>query len=134
MEKHRALTLKRLETFQKAIKKRIYTQRQPVTLLHAAFAERLPWQQAVQAEFTPIDLGVRLGPVWSTHWFKIQAAVPADWAGSEVHFLWDSSSEACIWQDGIPLQGLTGSSSGWQEEPIRPAYCLSKQAEGGEAS
>ena len=133
MEKHRELTLKRLATFQNEIKKRIYTQRQPLNLLHAAFSERVPWQQALQTDFTPIDLGVRLGPVWSTHWFKVQATIPAHWVGKEVHFLWDSSSEACIWQDGIPLQGLTGSSSGWQEEPIRFAFCLSKQAEGGEA-
>lgn len=132
MEKHRALTLKRLATFQNEIKKNIYTQRQPLNLLHAAFTERVPWQQAVQADFQPIDLGVRLGPIWSTHWFKLQASIPVDWTAREVHLLWDSSSEACLWQDGTPLQGLTGSSNGWQEEAIRTAYCLTKKAQGAE--
>src|SRR5205807_2456771 len=52
----------------------------------------------------------------------------------EVHLLWDSSSEACVWQDGQPLQGLTGSGTGWAASAVRSAYVLTKSADGGERS
>src|SRR5260221_9117453 len=68
-------------------------------------------------------------------WFKVDIAIPRGWRGREVHFLWDSSSEACVWIDGVPVQGLTGTgAAGWMEltGPVRPQYLLTKSARGGE--
>ena len=31
---------------------------------------------------------------WTTHWFEVKCNIPEDWAGREVHFKWDSDSEA----------------------------------------
>lgn len=33
---------------------------------------------------------------WSTHWFKITAQIPSDWSDEEVHFRWNSNSEAMV--------------------------------------
>src|SRR3989338_383623 len=64
-----------------------------------------------QSAFLPTQLGASFGPSWSTHWFRVEFLVPSEWAGSEVHLLWDSSCEAMLWSpDGNPLQGLTGGS------------------------
>ena len=65
------------------------------------------------AEYQPCKIGDDFGTSWHTHWFYVELAVPKAWidAGSEVHFRWDSSSEAMIYNlDGKPLQGLTGGS------------------------
>ncbi len=37
-----------------------------------------------------------------------QFTVPSQWVGAEVHLLFDSGSEALLWRDGQPLQGLNG--------------------------
>lgn len=33
---------------------------------------------------------------WSTHWFKVIIHVPEEWKGEEVHFRWNSASEAMV--------------------------------------
>lgn len=41
------------------------------------------------------------------HRFPSTASVtiPAEWAGEEVHFVWDSTGEALLFKDGQPHQG-----------------------------
>src|SRR5699024_8028939 len=58
--------------------------------------------------------------------------IPSAWDGKEVHLLWDSNSEAQVWEDGKALQGLTGSSNRFSSDAIRPEYPLTKSATGGE--
>jgi alpha-mannosidase len=83
-------------------------------------------------EYRPTSVGEKFGPLWSTHWFRVNLEIPSTWQGKEVHLLWDSTSEACIWQQGAPLQGLTGSFNGSQAEPIRAEFCVTKNAQNGE--
>ena len=33
---------------------------------------------------------------WSTHWFKVIIHIPEEWKGEEVHFRWNSASEAMV--------------------------------------
>jgi len=132
MQKHHPLTLKRLATFQKAIELRIYQDRQAVDLFHFAAPDRIRIEDAIHADYQPITTGVRLQPFWSTHWFKVKSAISEQWAGKEVHFLWDSSSEACVWVNGQSRQGLTGSCNGYSDLPVRNAYPLTRQAQAGE--
>ncbi len=86
MEKHRELTLKRLKTFQHEIKKRLYTEGAPVNLTHFAAPGRITYQEALNGSYIPISTGVRLEPIWSTHWFKVQAntAGKLGWKGSSL--------------------------------------------------
>ncbi len=127
MQKHREITLQRLAAFRLEMINQLYPLRQPLDLLHYAAPGRIPFHEAQQAQYDPITLGVKLAPLWSTHWFKLVFSIPADWHEQEVHLLWDSSSEATVWSDGQPLQGLTGSDNGWQEAPIRVAFPLKEK-------
>ncbi|HEY3290900.1 MAG TPA: hypothetical protein VGK87_12285, partial [Anaerolineae bacterium] len=135
MLKHLELTRQRLQNFasEANLRGKIYSQRAPVTLAAYAAPDRITYEQAMKGEYKPVELHQQFGPVWSTHWVRVDLVIPTDWAGKEVHLLWDSTCEACVWQDGQPLQGLTGSSSGWASGAARPAFRLTKQATGGEA-
>jgi alpha-mannosidase len=136
MQKHLEVTRQRLQQFagNEGLRGLVYTQRAPVALSVFDAPGRIPYAEAMQGTYHPSEVGDVFGPPWSTHWFRVEIAIPSDWAGKEVHFLWDSSSEAAIWQDGQPLQGLTGSerSNGTRPEPLRPAYRLTHAAQGGE--
>ena len=134
MQKHPELTLKRLSNFasENELRGRLYPQRTPVQLSAYAAPGRITYAEAMNGSYQSIQVGHKFGPVWSTHWVKVEFTIPAEWTGKEVYLLWDSSSEACVWQDGQPLQGLTGSTRGWVSGTIRPEFCLSKQAQGGQ--
>ena len=132
MQKHLQLTRQRAQNFAALLEQRFYTERAPVALAVFSAPGRISYAEAMQGEYRPAQVGEKFGPLWSTHWFRIALEIPAAWQGREVHLLFDSSSEACVWQDGVPLQGLTGSFSTWQPEPIRTSYCLTGAAQGGE--
>ncbi|KAI9490397.1 galactose mutarotase-like domain-containing protein [Zychaea mexicana] len=90
---------------------------------------RIPFDEAVQQEFRPTRLGEWFGPSWSTHWFHVQLRIPNEFAGEEVHFIWNADNEALIWSiDGLPLQGLTGGAG----SDARHEYILTTNAQGGE--
>lgn len=90
---------------------RLYPRRVPVTSLkHHCCQERITYNDAVARKFSETQVGHAFGKTWSTHWFEVKCNIPEDWAGSEVHFRWNSDSEAMVWIDGQPVQGLTGGS------------------------
>lgn len=128
MQKHTEMTLKRLTTYQNEFKARLYPQSEPVALTHYAAPGRISYEQALQGQYQPVQAGIKLESLWSTHWFHIIAGIPPAWQGKEVHLLWDSSSEATVWEGGQAQQGLTGSSNGWSEDPIRKAYPVTREA------
>ena len=133
MQKHPELTLRRLSNFASndELRGRLYPLRSPIHLSAYAAPGRITYAEAMRGAYQPIQLGHKFAPLWSTHWVKATFTIPAEWNGQEVHLLWDSSSEACVWQDGQPLQGLTGSTNGWVSGTIRSEFCLAKQAEAG---
>lgn len=131
MEHHANITRQRVQAFKGQLRQQVYGPRAPVELEVYSTPERISYQDATQAEYRQAQVGEKLGPAWSTHWFRVNYAIPEDWSGREVHLLWDSCSEACVWVDGEPRQGLTGLHAGG--EAIRPEYVLTPQAEGDEA-
>lgn len=134
MQKHRDLTRARLAQFASdaGLRGLWYPQRAPLKLSVFHAHGRITYAEAMQGSYVPLQVGEQFGPFWSTHWVKVELEIPQDWAGEEVHLLWDSTSEACVWQDGLPRQGLTGSGTGWAATSIRPEYALTRQAAGGE--
>lgn len=135
MQKHRALTLLRFEEFEKRLRSRIYSDRHPVEVAVFAAPGRITFEEAMRGTYRPAKIGEQFGPRWSTHWFRVGIRIPREWKGRETHLLWDSRSEACVWEDGVPLQGLTGSCSpAWMnvKGPIRAEFPLGARAEGGE--
>ncbi|CAB3990286.1 alpha-mannosidase 2C1-like [Paramuricea clavata] len=92
------------------LQSRLYSKTCPVLeLLHCSVDGRVKYEDAMQCQFSPAKVGDKFGPSWSTHWFKITAQIPEDWRDEEVHFRWNSNSEAMVWKDGKALQGLSGS-------------------------
>lgn len=137
MQKHLEITRGRLKTFlqPQQLPSTIYPQRAPVRCSVYRAPGRITYGEALRGQYRPARLGNYYGPLWATHWFKIELTIPAAWRGREVHFLWDSGSEACVWIDGVPVQGLTGSCAAyWMQVPgpIRAQYQLTKSARGGE--
>ncbi len=139
MQKHPDLTLQRIQSFatERGIFSKVYTDRAPVKLSIYPAPDRISYADAVKGAYQPAIVGQQFGPFWSTHWFRVEIDVPSAWAGQEVHFLWDSSSEAQVWQDGKPIQGLTGTGGafypGFAWGAVRPEYILTRKAKGGEA-
>ena len=133
MQKHRDITLGRLDGFASdaQLRGRLYRDRVPVQLSVYSAPGRVSYAEAMHGDYRPAQVGEIFGPLWSTHWFRVEIAIPTAWQGQEVHLLWDSTSEACVWQDGQPLQGLTGRRA--MGEPIRPEFRLTHSARGGES-
>lgn len=133
MQKHTELTLNRIKLFaERRLPGLLYSAKAPVRLTVFSAPDRIPYAEAMQGTYTPTSVGTKFGPDWSTHWFRVELEIPQAWAGQEVHFLWDSCSEATIWEDGKPLQGLAGSGGSWSAEIVRGEYILAAQAKGGE--
>lgn len=134
MQKHPELTLQRVQSFagRQGLAGRIYTDHAPVKLSVYDAPGRISFTEAERGAYRPAQIGEQFGPFWSTHWFRVEIEIPTAWAGQEVHFLWDSSSEAEVWKDGNPVQGLTGTGIWAQMDPTRPEYILTRKARGGE--
>lgn len=130
MQQHPEQTRSRILSYQAQAKLLacVYPASEPVELRVFSTPDRITFDRAIKGDYRPIALGSQLGPAWSTHWFKLEICIPAAWRNQEVHLRWDSSSEACVWQDGVPRQGLTGSDHPASDRPIRTDYVLTKKA------
>ncbi|MBN2046267.1 MAG: hypothetical protein JW750_00380, partial [Anaerolineaceae bacterium] len=132
MQKHTELTKRRLEQYKNPLYGKIYTDSYPVKLSAYAAPDRIRYEEAMQGDYAPIEVGHKFGPLWSTFWVRVELEIPEAWAGKEVHFLWDSMSEAEVWVDGKAMQGLTGSTINSPDEAIRKEFILTKNAQGGQ--
>ncbi|KAJ3111536.1 Glycoside hydrolase, 38 vacuolar alpha mannosidase [Phlyctochytrium bullatum] len=119
MQKHRSITVERLEKFiqtgqfsdvnlRSALWKKKTTQNIALTVYSVPDLKRIPFSEAIKGEFRPAKVGDSFGPGWATHWFKVTLTVPADYAGEQVIFNFDPDCEGMIWSlDGVPQQGIT---------------------------
>ncbi|KAM5243010.1 alpha-mannosidase 2C1 isoform 1-T1 [Hipposideros larvatus] len=113
--KHWRTTLERVEKFVSPLyftdcnlRGRLFGDSCPVTALSSFLTpERLPYQEAVQQDFRPAQVGDSFGPTWWTCWFRVELTIPEAWVGQEVHLRWESDGEGLVWHDGEPVQGLT---------------------------
>ncbi|MCP4178998.1 MAG: alpha-mannosidase [bacterium] len=113
MQKHRDITIKRIQSFKNKLNNSIYTKRAAIEL--SVFSptdnvahNRISFQEAIRGDFTPTEIGIKFEPEWSTHWFKVEISIPESWKNKNIHFLWNSKSEACIFSEtGDILQGLS---------------------------
>jgi alpha-mannosidase len=135
MHKHRKITLARFEEFGGRLFGSFYPERKPVDLAVFSAPGRICFDEAMRGRYRPAKVGELFGPKWSTHWFRVGIEVPGDWKGREVHLLWDTRTEACVWENGKPLQGLTGSCGPtWMgvKGPLRGEFPLAMGTAGGE--
>lgn len=82
----------------------------PGELLVAGPTDRISTDEASRLAYQPARLGMTLGPMWATFWFRLRFDIPHAWRTRPVELLWDSYSEALIWErrNGslVPAQGL----------------------------
>jgi alpha-mannosidase len=85
----------------------IYPDTKPVDeLLVAGPVDRISWEDAQALDYRAAELGERFGPLWATYWFRFRATVPEEWHGARVDLLWQSGSEATLWDNGRVVVGL----------------------------
>src|SRR3954452_2252296 len=89
--------------------------------------DRLGHDEAQALEYADAELGMALGPLWATWWLDIEADVPPEWEGQPVDLLLVTNSEATLWLDGAPAQGLVTSP-----QDHRPDARLTDNASAGE--
>ncbi|ESO98562.1 hypothetical protein LOTGIDRAFT_142661 [Lottia gigantea] len=130
--KHKRTTLERAEKFISShhftdinLRSRLYPKKHPLkSILNYPAPGRISYQQAITQQFKPTQVGHSFGRTWATHWFKLELEIPTDWAGQEVHLIWNSQSEALIWKDGQPVQGLSGENNRGLSDENRISFPL----------
>ena len=76
MQKHPEITRERIRLFaEKSLRRLVYPRRAPVTLTAYAAPGRISYAEAVRGDYHPVRVGDILGPAWSTHWFRVEAAI-----------------------------------------------------------
>ncbi|XP_054421377.1 alpha-mannosidase 2C1 isoform X1 [Pteronotus mesoamericanus] len=113
--KHWRTTLERVEKFVSPLystdcnlRGRLFGDTCPVAALSSFLTpERLSFQEAIQQDFRPAQVGDSFGPTWWTCWFRVELTIPESWVDQEVHLRWESDGEGLVWRDGEPVQGLT---------------------------
>ncbi|TPX37214.1 hypothetical protein SmJEL517_g00998 [Synchytrium microbalum] len=140
MQKHRPITVERLQKFMQSgqfsdvnlrsfLWKKSSQDAVKLSVFGVPDMQRITFQDAIKGAYTPTSVGQEFGPSWFTYWFRLNIHIPESWAGQPVILNFDSSSEGFVWSaDGVPLQGLTGGSGGDRHVDYR----LTKQARGGE--
>ncbi len=122
-------TRERIQQITDRFKGRIHPETAPPdALLVSEPVDRVPYEQAMELPLKPAEIGMELGPPWATHWFRIEATVPASWKGRRVDLLWSSRSEAQLWIDGRAMQGMNELSDGARDDAV-----LLAEAAGGES-
>lgn len=114
--KHKRTTLERAEKFISEhhfsdinLRSKLYPQKTSLkSISHFKAPGRISVEEALQGYYQEAKIGQSFGPTWSTHWFCLDIEVPESWVGQEVCLLWNSNSEALVWRDGQPIQGLSG--------------------------
>jgi alpha-mannosidase len=117
MEIPRAIALERLELLETgkcyrvpvSLPKNLYSAYHEVDALYITNEPtgRIPFCEATALPLRPLKTGESWGPLWVTYWVKVELTRPE---GDEVHLIWDSSSEAMLYDaEGIALQLFNGS-------------------------
>jgi alpha-mannosidase len=105
--RHAEYTRARLAQTSERLRELVHAETRPFDeLLVGPPAGRITHDEAQALAYRPLADGERLGPLWTTFWFRGRGTVPAEWTGRRVDLLWDTPAEATLWLDGVPAQGL----------------------------
>jgi alpha-mannosidase len=101
--------------------------RPPDRLRIAGPVGRIPLSEAAGLDYRDATPGMALGPLWATWWLAVDARVPAEWENEQVDLLLVTNSEATLWLDGEPVQGLVSGGA-----YVRPDAMLVERAVPGD--
>lgn len=131
MLRHTQITLARIDRFTQRLRDLIYTAHIPLAVEYAGPVGRISHEAAQGLQYQPAKAGMELLPFWSTYWFRLRGTVPEAWCGRRVDLYWISHSEATLWRDGQPVQGLNYEPA-FVVISARPDAKLFESAQGGE--
>jgi alpha-mannosidase len=80
-----------------------------VAITEVALAEtpdHLPWEQAVDLSYAPVEDGHRWGTLWGTGWFRLRVTLPPTWSQQTLALHFQPGGEALVYLDGRPYHGL----------------------------
>lgn len=100
---------RRLDQFISRVHDRRYGERSPLTASYIYHADTpIPYEEAVRrSDYEAIEVGQTWGRLWGCAWFRFSGRIPEALAGKPVVALLDVEGEACVFQDGVPVRGLT---------------------------
>ncbi|MFE6891155.1 alpha-mannosidase [Streptomyces sp. NPDC057694] len=111
-----------------------YAQRTPLTLsVWHAPGEPVPVAEALKADYERFAPGTVWGRPWATSWFRLDGAVPEDWAGQHVEAVVDPGFTGQ--GPGFQAEGLLYDASGVPLKGIHPRnrqLTVAQRAVGGE--
>ena len=97
---------KRIKHFLKIVMDGRYGARHEMQLSYTVDSQPIPYADIAARAFKPIHRYERWGEAGHNAWFRIEAQVPAAFAGKQVVALINLGSEAAVWKDGYPWHGL----------------------------
>jgi alpha-mannosidase len=106
MLKHPALTIQRIQQFTSRFQRHIRLERSPVKVEVAGPVGRISYQDAQKLKYRPLKGNLMMKPVWATFWYRVSGTVPPAWRNQPVDLVFHTESEALLWIDGKPFQGL----------------------------
>lgn len=121
MQKHPAITWRRLERFLEALQTQVVTARAPAEVWFCPE----PHADALSAEasnnWTQVEPGFTWGPAYRVVWFQVRGELPADWEGAEAGLIAELGGERTLWLGDCPERGIDGPHAVMRfREPVGP--------------
>ncbi len=128
-----AIYRKRVEQFIDRVVETQFGERVPLSLEYTYDKKNpIPIDSLSSRKWKAISVGDGWGELWGSAWFRVTGTVPKAFKGLEVVALVDVGSEACLFVDGSPRQGLTDSSKKYDQPEGKRQIDLFRNAKGGE--
>jgi alpha-mannosidase len=128
----RRIVLERLNKFQKRVESARYGEKLPLQASYIYNPENpIPYETALKEKYKSIKAGEKWGEIWGSGWFRFTGTVPAEFNGKQVMALIDVDGEACVFDNGEPVLGLTYDREGNRQIRKRRVP-LFQSASGGE--
>ncbi|MGP3534623.1 alpha-mannosidase [Microbacterium sp. RD1] len=112
----------------------VYSHSAPLTVeAHPLPGEPVPPAEGLALEYMPYEVGTPWGPAWSTTWFRLTGAVPAEWRGRRVEAHIDLGFDVNM--PGFQCEGLIYRADGTPVKSINPRNqwaLVAESADGGE--
>ncbi|HPS38736.1 MAG TPA: glycoside hydrolase family 38 C-terminal domain-containing protein [Candidatus Cloacimonadota bacterium] len=124
------ITIERIKRLIQRIGEGIYLKQEPLNCCYVYNQEApIPYSDLGSLQFAPIKVGEVWGHAWGSAWFKLSGEFQPDTADLEAGLWLDFDGEACVWQNGIPRQGLTNKVD-WYHNAAKQFVPLDNSAAG----
>lgn len=124
---------RRLVQFVERVREGVFGERAPLALEYTYDKENpIPIDSLSSRSWQSIAVGEQWGELWGSAWFRATGTVPDAFSGQEVVALLDLGSEAALFVDGSPRQGLTDSSRTYGQPEGKRQINLFERATAGE--